>query len=78
MAILAGTGQPGRWSAGRSADVDFDLRHLLPAARNLAGVQGGGSADLIQGSIADGALLPLLLDTLRTTITESIDARTGS
>ncbi len=77
IAILAGTGQPGRWSAGRSADVDFDLRHLLPAARSLAGVQGGGSADLIQGSIADGALLPLL-NTFRTAITESIDARTGS
>ena len=78
IAILAGTGQPGRWLVGRSAGVDYDLRHLLPAARTLAGVQGGGGADLIQGSMADGALVPLLLDTLRSAITESIDARTGS
>ncbi len=78
IAILGAPGNPSRWAAGRSAGIDLDLRRLVPIARGLHGVQGGGSADLIQGSIADAAHLPLLLETLRTALGESLDARTGS
>lgn len=58
-----------RWAIGRSADLPFDLRELLPRLRSLPGLRGGGSADLLQGSMADSGLDPLF-DLLPTILRE--------
>ena len=61
VTLLAWSGEKPRWLIGRSPDVEFDVRQLLPDLRAIAGVQGGGSAELIQGSAPDADTLQYLL-----------------
>jgi alanyl-tRNA synthetase len=59
-----------RWVIGRSADLNLDLRELLPRLRLLPGLRGGGSADRLQGSVA-GPELDALFTLLPTVLSES-------
>ena len=65
VALLGTTaGQPSI-VLSRSQDVEVDVSALLKEALAAAGGRGGGTKDLAQGGIADGAKIPELLDQIR-------------
>jgi alanyl-tRNA synthetase len=71
VGLLARDEDPPRWVIGRSADLNLDLRRLLPFLRALPGLRGGGSADLLQGSMT-GFGLDRLFETLPTILGEHL------
>jgi alanyl-tRNA synthetase len=62
VALLGTTlGQP-TVVLSRSADVELDVSAMLREALAATGGRGGGTKDLAQGGVPDGAHLPELLD----------------
>ncbi|MCS7038863.1 MAG: alanyl-tRNA editing protein [Anaerolineae bacterium] len=72
IGVVAREEAPARWAIGRSADLNLDLRQLLPRLGTLPGLRGGGSADLLQGSIAESGL-NALFDLLPAVLREHLD-----
>ncbi len=70
VGVVARDGTQPQWAIGRSADLSLDLRELLPRLRSLPGLRGGGSADLLQGSMA-GPALDALFAILPTILSDS-------
>lgn len=66
VAVVGWPGARPRWAAGRSSDLDLDLRQALPAVQDIRGARGGGNADLIQGGAPDLPALQAVLDALQT------------
>ena len=66
VALLGWTGDgTTRWAAGRSANVPLDMLESLEEVKDVFGVPGGGSSELIQGSAADEETLHKVLHLLQ-------------
>jgi alanyl-tRNA synthetase len=59
-----GDGRP-RWAAGRSSNVPLDMLESLKEVKESFDVQGGGSAQMIQGAAADEDTLHKVLHLLQ-------------
>jgi alanyl-tRNA synthetase len=62
LVLLGSTAPPAAVVFARSADVEADVSTLMKEAMATVGGRGGGSKDLAQGGVPDGARVAPLLD----------------
>jgi alanyl-tRNA synthetase len=68
IALLCTVGQKNRVLAGRSENIDIDMRKPFDAAMSQLGGRGGGSSRVVQGGFDSAHKAQLALDMLHETI----------